>query len=125
MNEFKVVFYKDKDGTAPVLWWLRNLMKENLKAYTDCFARIELLKRLGHKLRRPHADYIGNDLYELRTKRGKVNYRLLYFFDGQKAIVLVHGFTKEKILPPEDIKRAIQRREIYLANPIKHTYEEE
>ncbi|MFY9825388.1 MAG: type II toxin-antitoxin system RelE/ParE family toxin [Thermoanaerobaculia bacterium] len=35
-------------------------------------------------------------MYELRAKHQGVNYRLLYFFHGQSAIVLAHGVVKQQ-----------------------------
>ncbi len=84
--------------------------------------RIELLETFGHELRRPHADYLQDGIYELRIRRRKVQYRILYFFDGQDFVILVNGFTKEKKVPPIEIERALERKEKYLANPDTHRY---
>jgi hypothetical protein len=65
------------------LEWFESLPQ---KARLACIARIELLKARGHELRRPHADYLRDDIYELRAKHQGVNYRLLYFFHGQGAV---------------------------------------
>ena len=50
---------------------------------------------------------------------------ILYFFYGQKAIVLSHGIAKQQAeVPNEDIERAIQRKAVYTANPDRHTHTE-
>lgn len=59
--------------------------------------------------------------YELRAKRGRVNYRVLYFFHGQNVALLAHGLTKEKKVPAADIDRAIARKNQYEQAPQKHT----
>jgi phage-related protein len=76
----RVAFYRDADGQAPVVNWLRDLMKTNPKAWAHCRARIEMLAQFGHELRRPAADYLPDGIYELRAKQGHVQYRILYFF---------------------------------------------
>ena len=85
---------------------------------------IRLLAQLGHELRRPLADYLEEDIYELRIRRGRVNYRILYFFHGQNIAILAHGLVKEDVIPQADLTRAIKRKEAFLKDPEKHTYEE-
>ncbi len=52
-----------------------------------------------------------------------MQYRVLYFFCGQAA-VLSHGLTKEDIVPPKEIESAIRRKGSFHADPEKHTYRE-
>jgi hypothetical protein len=61
--------------------------------------------------------------HELRVRFQRVNYRILYFFHDQKA-VLSHGLVKEQDVPPGDIDLAIRRRTKYQNDPKKHTYSE-
>lgn len=77
MARVKVVYYQDLDGKVPVLEWLGAIPDV---ARLRCIARIEQLGTFGHELRRPIADYLGNDLYELRVKVGRMNLRVIYFF---------------------------------------------
>ena len=121
MPETKVVFYKEDDGTIPVLDWLDSLPP---KVKAKCRIRIERLKALGYELRRPEADYLGNGIYELRIRRGRVNYRILYFFHGNIAAVLSHGLVKERRVPSKEINKAIQRKQKFEQNPERYTWEE-
>lgn len=117
-----VIFYRDENGSVPLLDWLDDLTQ---KARLACLTRIELLKELGHQLRRPHADYLRDGIYELRVKIEGVNYRMLYFFHGQQAIVLSHGITKQKAaVPPAEIERARLRKKAFEASPQRHTHKE-
>ncbi len=120
-----VYFYKDDDGTVPVLDWLKKLRRENRKAHAYCVARIRLLAEMGHELRRPHADYLREGVYELRTRGGRVNYRVPYFFHGRDVAVLAHGSTEEDKVPDTDIERAIQRKKRYEQDPDGHRYLED
>jgi len=100
MPQIKVVFYKEYDGTVPALDWLDGLPT---KARDKCIKKIERLKELGHFIKRPEADYLRDDIYELRTQLRNVQYRLLYFFHGREAVVISHGTTKRKRVPPSEI----------------------
>jgi hypothetical protein len=57
-----VAFYKEADGEAPVVNWLRELLESNEKAWSHCRARIELLAQFGHELRRPAAGYLRDGI---------------------------------------------------------------
>ena len=38
--------------------------------------------------------------------------------------VVSHGLAKERVVPPKEIDRAVERKKRFAANPAKHTYEE-
>jgi phage-related protein len=117
----RVVFYREDDGSVPLLEWLDLIPA---KAVTKCRVRIERLCELGHELRRPEADYLRDGIYELRIALQGVNYRMLYFFHGNVAAVLSHGLTKEQVVPPKEIDKAVGRKARFEAAPKKHTHEE-
>jgi phage-related protein len=114
-----VVFFCEIDGTVPILKWFARLPR---KAQDKCRVRIERLAEMGHELRRPEADYLGNGIHELRAKHSGVNYRMLYFFHGQKAVVLSHGFSKQQAkVPTREIQAAVERRNRFRADASRHT----
>ncbi|MBI3245409.1 MAG: type II toxin-antitoxin system RelE/ParE family toxin [Deltaproteobacteria bacterium] len=121
----RIFFYQDEDGHAPVVEWLRGLRHQNRSAYAKCVVRIRRLAELGHELRRPEADLLRDGIYELRAKKGRVQYRILYFFHGQNVAVLDHALTKEGAIPETDLVRAVRRKSVFLQNPSRYTYEEE
>ena len=125
MPRTHVAFYQEAAGEPPVVNWLRELLRTNERAWSNCRARIELLAQSGHELRRPAADYLRDGIYELRAKQGHVQYRLLYFFHGRQVAILAHSLTKEDKIPVVDIERAIKRKKLFEANPKEHTYESE
>ena len=120
MPQTEVFFFEDDRGVVPVQAWLQELSAKDAKAAAACIAKIRLLATAGHELRRPHADYLRDGIYELRAKRGRINYRVLYFFHGQNVALLAHGLTKEKKVPEADIARAIKRKKQYEQDPEKH-----
>ncbi len=77
-----------------------------------CIVRIERLAELGHQLRRPEADFLRDGVSALRTSFQTVNYRMLYFFYQQTAVIS-HGLTKEKQVPDREIELAILHRKLF------------
>ena len=120
MPQTKIVFYKEDNGSVPVLEWLRELQP---KARDKCVVKIERLAALGHELRRPEADYLRDKIYELRIGLQGINYRILYFFYGNSTAILSHGIVKEKAVPPAEINKAISRKKKFEQNPKAHTYQ--
>jgi phage-related protein len=117
-----VVFYQDADGKSPVVEWLNELGTTDEKTFDKCRAALARLALLGHELRRPEADLLRDGIYELRVRRGSINYRLLYFFHGRAVSVVAHGLTKEATVPIADINRAIARKAAFNSNPSLHTF---
>ena len=119
MPDTTLIIYKEEDGTVPLLNWLEGLSP---KARIKCIARIIRLKRQGHQLRRPEADYLRDDIYELRVDLARMHYRMLYFFHGRTLAVLSHGLVKEGRVPPGEIDKAVVRKAAFAADPEAHTY---
>ncbi len=125
MPQTRVIFYQEESGRAPVIEWLRALRQTDRLAYAKCVVRVRRLAALGHELRRPEADLLREGIYELRAKKGRVQYRILYFFHGQNVAVLAHALTKKDTVPDADIDQAIRRKKDFARDPTRHTYEEE
>lgn len=121
MPRTTVFFFQDADGHSPVAEWLEELQRSDLLAYMKCGGLIRRLEASGYELRRPTADFIRDGIHELRARRGRVNYRLLYFFHGRNVAIVAHGLTKEDVVPRMDIERALARKRAYESNPYLHT----
>ena len=102
--------------------WPTGIEELPAKALQNCLARLERLEQLGNELRRPEADYLRDGIYELRASYQGVHYRMLYFFHKRKAVVVSHGLTKERAVPPREIDLAIKRKEKFDGNPQQHTF---
>lgn len=115
-----IVAFREADGSVPILDWLDNLSD----AVRDkCVIRLELLAEQGHDLRRPHADVLRDGIHELRVRHQRVNFRMLYFFHGRRAVVMSHGLTKQQARVPEvEIARALRRMGHFQSNPTHRTY---
>jgi len=118
MPKTKVVFYKEDDGSVPILEWLDSLQE---RALDKCTVKIERLREMGHELRRPEADLLRDGVYELRIGLQHMNYRILYFFHGKVAAVISHGLMKEDKVPSKEIDKAVERKRKFELNPELHT----
>ena len=125
MPRTEVVFYQEDEEDVPVLDWLKKLRINDQRAYETCVAAIERLSEFGHELRRPLADLLRDGIYELRIRKGRVNYRILYFFHGRNLAILAHALTKEDKVPKADIERTLRRKKAFVANSVMHSYSEE
>lgn len=97
MPKTEVLFYRDSKGAGPVWDWLvalENGSKSDKKVFTKCWVRIQLLAQQGIDLRRPVADILRDGIYELRIKFSPNEYRILYFFHDNRA-VLTSAFIKK------------------------------
>ena len=122
MPKVQVVFYRETNGTVPMIDWLETLQPQ---VRAKCRAWLTQLRDQGHELRRPIADYLRDGVYELRVRIRRSNYRMLYFFHGREVVVVSHGLVKERVVPPKEIELVIHRRNQFAKNPIGHTYVEE
>lgn len=85
----------------------------------------ELGKRLkdeGHGLGMPYAKSLRDDIWELRVVVQRVQHRILYTFVGENIALLTNGLTKEDVVPPREIDKAVEFRNDYLEDRNKHTY---
>src|SRR4051794_33665748 len=110
MPQSTLLVYQKAADEVPLVTWLKALEDLEPKAYVACLERILQLERSGYELRRPCVEHLGDGIYELRAKRGRVHYRILYFFCGKNVACLTHGFTKEGAVPQIEIDRAIAAR---------------
>ena len=122
MPKTDVLLFRGEDESVPLADWLDTLPK---KAQAKCVGALRRLELLGHELRRPEADYLRDDIFELRIGLQGVNYRMLYFFHGRTVVVVSHGLTKERVVPPKEIDRAVKRRKQFMADPKLHAFEPE
>jgi hypothetical protein len=67
---------------------------------------IERLQTTGSMLRMPHSRTLGNGLFELRFDLGMLTWRITYFFSGQRRIVLLTVFRKQRNNERNEVNRA-------------------
>jgi len=102
---YRIVFYQTASGKNYVMAFLETLPK---KVQIKMAARIKYLEDYGHDARRPYVAPLRNKVFELRLSFGRLEPRILYFFD-RPDIVLTHGFLKKTDAVSEgEIDRAIR-----------------
>lgn len=116
-----ILFYREGDEVL-VLDWLDEFDQRTRR---PVILAIERLAQLGHEARPPLVKHIGGNIYELRLMVGRVNFRILFFWDRLTAAVMVVGLTKEKDLPNTEVERARERKRRYEADPANHYIEAE
>jgi phage-related protein len=112
-KEWKIILYQTENGRCPIDDFIATLTENEKDWMTAC---IEHLKREGFNMRRPQADFLQDDIYELRIQlKGRKKTRTLYFFCFNDYIVLTHTFIKktEKI-PKNEINKAIKYKNNFL-----------
>lgn len=115
-----VEFYiKSNNTRCPIEEFLNKLSKKELVFIESALNR---LSEHGNNLRRPHADYLRDNIYELRVKASQSQYRLFYFFFDGVKIIITHGYQKKtSAVRDQEIKKAIEFRNDYLAKNKRQT----
>lgn len=75
-----------------------------------------LLESLGPRLLEPHAKNLGGGIFELRFSGKDSDFRLLYFFGGDKVIFTSAFKKKSQKTPRNEIDLAAARRRLYLSS---------
>lgn len=99
-----VCFFVDDRGRNPVKGFIEELPP---KDQAKVLAYLEELKRQGHNLRRPMADYLRDGIYELRPRDNRV----FYFFILQEHAVLLRAIKKKSNkIPEKDVELCLKRK---------------
>jgi len=112
-KEWKIILYQTETGKCPFDDFIATLTDNERDWMAVC---IEHLKREGFNIRRPQADKLRDDIYELRIQlKGRKKTRTLYFFCYNDYIVLTHTFIKRSDkVPDKEINKAIKYRNTFL-----------
>lgn len=111
---WEIIFYEKPNGRCPVTDFLDELSLKNDLPFIN--RMVDRLSELGPDLKRPHVDYLRDDIWELRVKTRSGKFRFFYFYYAGKTIILSHGYPKKagKVADSE-IDKAIENRKDYLA----------
>lgn len=108
---YKVIFYRTPQGAEPVREWLQSL---NRSERIQLGQAIQVLQMNGPALPMPYACPLGQGLFELRERVGKVRYRVFYTFDGGRVVVLLHAAVTDQRVLEADIALARRRLKDYV-----------
>jgi hypothetical protein len=118
MPATEILVFREANGRIPMEDWLDFVPT---KARDKCLHYMRLLAQSGHELRRPIADILRDEIYELRPSHQGVQYRILYFFRGRDVVVLSHGIMKRQKVPDVEIRRAVERKRLVLSDPQRYS----
>jgi phage-related protein len=108
---WRVVFYKDAQGTEPVKQFI---LEQNHAAIGEILHVFDLLYKFDLSLGKPYVEKVDGDLWALRIKHSSDYYRIFYFANTGRKFVLLHAIKKKTDrLLTSDIKLAIQRMKDY------------
>ncbi len=110
--DYTVIFYETEKSKIPVEEYILSL---SLKSQAKIYKSLELLETYGVNIPYPYVSHIEDKLFELRIKFSSNQYRILYFIDTGKEIILLHAFSKKtKAIRKTDIDLAKSRKKDYL-----------
>ena len=121
---FRIKFYKDKNGFAPIAEYIKELRKKSISSKSEKVRLkkiTEYLERLTHygtKVGEPYVKHIDGKIYELRP----TNDRIFFFAIENNTFVMLHHFVKKSSKTP---KREIEQAKRNLADFIKRRPEDE
>ncbi len=114
----KIYFYSDSRGHQPVYDWIKSIEKEDPETFRKTIYLLTLLEENGDLVRSGKSN--RNDIKRLKKTNGiwqlRINEnRLLFFFFEEDKIVFTNHFKKKSnSTPPNEIKRAERRKEIWI-----------
>ena len=100
----KAVFYRTEAGGEPVREWVKNLSAEDRKRIGEDIKTVEF----GWPVGMPVCRSVGGGIYEVRSDLTQNRIaRVLFYFDKNGRMVLLHGFIKKtRKTPDEDLDLA-------------------
>jgi phage-related protein len=105
----RAVFYKTEAGREPVREWLKSLpFSEDRKRIGEDIKTVEFGWPVGMPVCRP----LGGGIYEVRSALAQNRIaRVLFCFDREGQMVLLHGFIKKTPKTPDaDLELARRNR---------------
>lgn len=111
-TNISIEFFK-VDNDCPVVKFLNNIENEKLKAKT--VKSIYDLAIVGSSIRNTKlSKYVGDGIYELRTKQGSNIDRIFYFFVIGNKIIMTNGYIKkDQKMDTSEFERAKRYRDLY------------
>ena len=92
MPRYEIDFYILPNGRKPAQEYLDDLSDEEM---VQVDRRITRLENLGPDITKTNSgEYIGNDIFVLRTRSGRIRLRLFCWRDGG-MFILSHGIKKK------------------------------
>jgi len=109
----EIRFYRADSGACPVEEFLDSLPGKQAQKIAWVLQLIEEIEVVPAKYFKKLTN--TDDLWEVRAQVGNNIFRLLGFLDGEKLVILNHGFQKKtQKIPKKEIQLAETRKKDYL-----------
>ena len=83
--------------------WIESL---SVREFATVVAAVERLAEDGNRLRFPASRALGGGLFELRVSLDRVARRITFYFTGDRRIVLLTTFRKQRRNERAEVRRA-------------------
>jgi phage-related protein len=111
-NGFTIEYVELPNGRAPAREFVESL-DDKAGARIDAF--IERLRTYGNRMEGKFVKKLTSELFELRVKQFDRIFRVLFFYQPGKLIVITSGFQKKtEQTPPAEIVRAERLKRLWL-----------
>ena len=118
-GEFTIEYVELQNGRAPAREFVDSL-DDKAAARIDAF--IERLRVHGNRMQGKFVKKLTNDIFELRVKQFDRLFRVLFFYQPGRLIVIASGFQKKtEQTPPAEITRAELLRKLWLKYRNRYT----
>ena len=109
---WEIEYFETAKGRCPVQEFIDSL---DARSKAKIARTLDLLQQFGIKLGMPYAKHVEGDMWELRTRVGSNQYRVIYFLFTGGVFILLHGFMKKSgPIPQQDLRTARDRRAEFL-----------
>src|SRR5579864_9699033 len=111
-GEFTIEYVELPNGRMPAREFV-DLLDEKAAARIDAF--IERLRLSGNRMQGKFVKKLTDDLFELRVKQFDRIFRVLFFYQPGRLVVITSGFQKKtEQTPPAEIVRAERLKRLWL-----------
>jgi len=110
-GEFTIEYVELPNGRMPAREFVDSL-DDKASARIDAF--IERLRVYGNRMQGKFTKKLTDDIFEPRVKQFDRIFRILFFYQPQRLIVITSGFQKKtQATPPAEITKAEQLRKLW------------
>ena len=107
--DFKIVYYKNRQGKCPVEVFLLKLGTTNKLLQAQTFKALEKI-RFNEYQKEPLSKHLESGLWELRVRSKSDILRIIYTFNKGQIIILLHGFIKKQQKTPKEVLEIARKR---------------
>ena len=109
---FAIEYVELPNGRMPARDFV-DLLDQKAAARIDAF--LDRLRIYGNRMQGKFVKKLTNDIFELRVKQFDRIFRVLFFYQPGRMIVITSGFQKKtEQTPPGEIARAEQLRKLWM-----------